>query len=84
MRRRADSIGRPAILLALTVALCCLTGCEAVHAWQNLDNNDGPPLKWMNGGTDQNELDAYRDLSLSGALSEPSFVYLFAAVRPAG
>ena len=84
MRRRADSIGRPAVLFAAMIAFCCLTGCAAIHDWQTLDNDEGIPAKWMNGGGDKDELDAYKDLSLSGALSEPTFVYLLAPVRPAG
>lgn len=84
MRRSADSIGRPAVLLAAIAAFCCLTGCEAIRDWQNLDHGESVPAKWMNGGGDKDELDSYEDLSLSGALSEPAFTYLLAAVRPAG
>jgi len=56
------------------IGLCCLTGCEAIHAWQNLEHDYGLPHKWMNGDNDNDELDAYKDLSLSGVLSKPALV----------
>jgi hypothetical protein len=74
MKQSAHSIGRPVLLFAVMMAFCCLTGCEAIHAWQNLDHDDGLPHKWMNGDNDNDELDAYKDLSLSGVLSKPALV----------
>ncbi len=84
MRRKAGLIGRPPVLFAAIIALCCLTGCEAFQDWQNLDHDEATPAKWMNGGGDKDELDAYKDLSLSGARNEPALAFRFAAVRPAG
>jgi len=44
MRQSAGSIGRPVVVLAAIIALCCLSGCEAIHELNNLDDIDDNPM----------------------------------------
>jgi hypothetical protein len=71
MRQNADSIRRPVVMFAVIIALCCLTGCEAIHELENLDNVDDNPMP-QHRDDDKNTLDASQDLSVSGVLSKPA------------
>jgi len=85
MRQSAYSIGRTAFLFGAIMACSGLSGCGIIQgAIGDLDTQEDAPSNWQQLDEQEQSLDAYKDLSLSGALSTPTFVYASAAIRPAG
>jgi hypothetical protein len=85
MRQSACSIGRTVLLFSVIIACCGLSGCGIIQgALGDLDTQEDAPANWQRLDEQEQTLDAYKDLSLSGALSKPTVVYASAAIRPAG
>ncbi len=72
-RQSAGSIGRPVILFALIIALCCLPGCGLITgALGGLDDDQDSSPNWQRQDDDGPKLDASKDLSFSGGLRKPA------------
>jgi hypothetical protein len=77
-------MGRPVVLFAVIIALCCLPGCGAiVGVLGNADDEEDSPVlqnpyeeddkpMLQHRDDDKNTLDASKDLSVSGMLSKPA------------
>jgi hypothetical protein len=85
MRQSAYAIGRPVLLFAVIIACCCLSGCGILQGMLgDLDTVEDSPPDWQQQDEEMQTLDASKDVSFSGGLSTPAFVYSVVAVRPAG
>jgi len=53
----ADSIGRPVVIFAVIIALCCLPGCGLIQGMlENLDDDEDVPPKWHSPDDDKDSL----------------------------